>query len=116
MIRGFLLLLACQLAGEILARASGIPVPGGVIGMLILFLGLALRRGVPQELEQSSQLVLKNLTLYFVPASVGIMTMGPLLREEGLRIALVLVLATILPMLVCGYGLDRWLRRREGAA
>ena len=46
MIRGFLLLLACQLAGEILARASGIPVPGGVIGMLILFLGLALRRGV----------------------------------------------------------------------
>lgn len=113
MIRGFLLLLACQLAGEILARASGIPVPGGVIGMLILFLGLALRRGVPQELEQSSQLVLKNLTLYFVPASVGIMTMGPLLAREGVRIGLVMVLATLIPMLVCGYGLDRWLARRK---
>jgi holin-like protein len=111
-----LILLLCQFAGEALARILHLPVPGSVLGMLLLFAALVLRRRVPADLEQASQAVLRPLTLYFVPASVGIMTMGPLLREEGLRIGLVLVLATILPMLVCGYGLDRWLRHREGAA
>lgn len=112
MIRGFLVLLLCQLAGEAIARALDIPVPGGVIGMLLLFLGLLLRRGVPAELEQASQGLLRNLALYFVPASVGIMTMGPLLAQEGARIGLVMVLSTIIPMLACGYLLDRWLARR----
>ena len=40
--------------------------------------------------------------------------MGPLLAREGVRIGLVMVLATIIPMLVCGYGLDRWLARQAG--
>lgn len=112
MIRGLLILLLCQFAGEALARASGIPVPGGVIGMLILFAVLVIRRGVPADLDQVSQVVLKPLTLYFVPASVGIMTMGPLLAQEGIRIGLVLAISTVVPLLVCGYGLDRWLRSR----
>lgn len=112
MMRGFLLLLICQLAGEAVAHALQVPVPGGVIGMLILFVGLLVRRGVPEGLEKTSQLVLKPLSLYFVPASVGIMTMGPLLAQEGVRIGIVMVLATIIPLVVCAYGLDRWLARR----
>lgn len=115
MIQGLLVLLLCQLAGEAIALWLDLPVPGGVIGMLILFVGLILRRGVPAELEQTSQLILKPLTLYFVPASVGIMTMGPLLAQEGIRIGIVLLLSTVLPLLICGYGLDRWLARRGEA-
>ncbi|HQX89929.1 MAG TPA: CidA/LrgA family protein [Moraxellaceae bacterium] len=115
MIRGLLILLLCQFAGEIVARAAGIPVPGGVIGMLILFAALVIRRHVPADLDQVSQVVLKPLTLYFVPASVGIITMGPLLAQEGLRIGLVMVLSTLTPLLLCGYGLDRWLRSRDVA-
>lgn len=112
MIRGFILLLLCQLAGELIARSLDVPVPGGVIGMLLLFIGLLLSRGVPAELEQASQGVLQHLALYFVPASVGIMTMGPLLAQEGLRIGVVMVLSTLIPLLACGYLLDRWLAKR----
>jgi len=63
-IRGVLILLLCQLLGEVVAQSAGIPVPGGVVGMLILFVGLILRRGVPDYLEQSTQLILKPLTLF----------------------------------------------------
>lgn len=112
MIRGFILLLLCQLAGELIARSLDVPVPGGVIGMLLLFIGLLIHRGVPEELEQASQGVLKHLALYFVPASVGIMTMGPLLAQEGVRIGVVMVLSTLIPLIACGYLLDRWLAKR----
>lgn len=114
MIRGFILLLACQLLGDLIARALDVPVPGGVIGMLLLFLGLLLYRGVPAELEQASQGVLRHLALYFVPASVGIMTMGPLLAQEGVRIGVVMVLSTLIPLVACGYLLDRWLAKQGG--
>lgn len=112
MIVGLLVLLICQLCGELIAQGLQLPVPGGVIGMLILFVALIIRGGVPNDLEVTAQTVLKPLTLYFVPASVGVMTMGPLLMQEGVRIGIVLVLATLIPMALCGYGLDRWLSRR----
>lgn len=112
MIRGFLILLLCQLAGELVARALDVPVPGGVVGMLLLFIGLLLYRGVPADLETTSQGLLRHLSLYFVPASVGIMTMGPLLAREGVRIGVVMALSTVIPLLACGYLLDRWLARR----
>ncbi|NIQ25900.1 MAG: CidA/LrgA family protein, partial [Gammaproteobacteria bacterium] len=47
MIESLTVLLVCQLAGEVIARASGIPLPGPVIGMAILFFGLMIRGGVP---------------------------------------------------------------------
>ena len=112
MIRGLLILLLCQFAGDLIARASGIPVPGSVVGMLVLFAALVIRRHVPEDLDQVSRAVLKPLTLYFLPTSAGIMTMGPLLAQEGPRIGLVVVVSTVTPLLLCGYGLDRWLRSR----
>lgn len=112
MIRGFIILLTCQLLGELIARALDVPVPGGVIGMLLLFIGLLLNQGVPEGVEQVSQGVLRHLALYFVPASVGIMTMGPLLAQEGVRIGVVMVLSTLIPLVACGYLLDKWLARQ----
>jgi holin-like protein len=40
MIEAFALLLLCQLAGEILSLGLGLPMPGPVIGLLLLFAGL----------------------------------------------------------------------------
>ncbi len=42
MILSLTLLLLCQLAGEILARAAALPVPGPVVGMALLLAVLIL--------------------------------------------------------------------------
>lgn len=71
MIPAFLIILACQLAGEIAARFSGLPIPGPVIGMALMLLGLRLSpwlRGVVRPVAEG---ILKNLLLLFVPAGVG---------------------------------------------
>ena len=51
MVETFLVLIGLQLLGEWLARWLHIPVPGPVLGMLLLFVGLCLRRGVPTALQ-----------------------------------------------------------------
>ena len=76
------LILALQLAGEILHLALGVPVPGPVIGMGLLFVGLLVKGGVPRSLETTAFGILENLSLLFVPAGVGVMLYLPLLADE----------------------------------
>jgi holin-like protein len=96
------LLLVCQLAGEVVTRLLGLPVPGPVVGMVILFLGLALRGRVPEELERVGAGLLSHLSLLFVPAGVGVMIHLPLIAEEWLPISAALILSTLATIALTG--------------
>ncbi|MGD8511111.1 MAG: CidA/LrgA family protein, partial [Gammaproteobacteria bacterium] len=85
------LILALQLAGEILHLALGVPVPGPVIGMGLLFVGLLVKGGVPRSLETTAFGILENLSLLFVPAGVGVMLYLPLLADEWPSVATALL-------------------------
>ncbi len=111
------LLLLCQLVGEVFVVWSGLPVPGPVVGMALLFVGLALRGGVPEGLGRVVDWLLSNLSLLFVPAGVGVMLHIAMLREEWLAISVALVLSTVLTLVVTGLlmtALIRWTERKRG--
>ncbi len=97
---GFLtLLLSCQLAGELAVVATGLPIPGPVCGMALLFVGLLLF-GLPDELAKVSETLLANLSLLFVPAGVGVMLHARLMAQDWLPIAAALILSTIATIVI----------------
>ncbi len=103
--RAILALLLCQLAGEttILAIRSIYPeiaFPGPVVGMALMFVLLVWRKGPDAGLDATSGAILRNLSLLFVPAAVGIVQYGPVLREFGVTLALALIASTVLTLLV----------------
>jgi holin-like protein len=65
-------LLVCQLAGETLVRLAGLPVPGPVLGLAILFVALALRGRIHDDLANVANGLLSHLSFLFVPAGVGV--------------------------------------------
>ncbi len=79
------------------------PVPGSVVGMLLLFVFLVLRSGVPKTLKQSSESLLPYLPLFIVPASVGIVNHLYLLQKDGLLIVVALVISLIVGLVMCGW-------------
>ena len=87
-------LLIFQLIGEVLARGLGLPVPGPVIGMLLLFLTLILRGGPDPELQHTGQGLLQHLSLLFVPAGTGIMVHLNRVGDEWLPLLLSLLIST----------------------
>ncbi len=95
MLRFVTLLLLLQLIGEVLVVASGLPVPGPVVGMALLFAGLVVRGGLPEGLEATSQGLLRHLSLLFVPAGVGVVLHLSLIREQWLPIGAALLLGTL---------------------
>ncbi|MEA2859552.1 MAG: holin-like protein [Methylobacteriaceae bacterium] len=114
MIESLVILLFCQLLGEALVHALTLPLPGPVAGMMLLFLAL-LWRGrkapgepqVPEALADTSDALLRNLSLLFIPAAVGIIQHTGILRESGLAIAVSIVVSTVLAMAVTALVFER---------
>jgi holin-like protein len=98
-------LLLCQLAGEVIVLAlrqiyPTLAFPGPVVGMALMFLLLLWRNGPDASLDTTAGGILRNLSLLFVPAAVGIVQYGPVLSEFGLALAVALVASTVLTLLV----------------
>ena len=73
MITGFIVLLGCQLIGEFAVRALGVPIPGPVVGMVLLFVVLVIRK--PERtagVVRAADGLLRHLQLLFIPAGAGI--------------------------------------------
>ncbi|EME69763.1 putative effector of murein hydrolase LrgA [Paramagnetospirillum caucaseum] len=106
-------LLLCQLAGEVLVRLSGLPLPGPVVGMVILFAGLVIRGRVPDGLEQTVKGIFANFALLFIPACVGVMVHLEVIAAEALPIALAVLGSTAATLVISGR-LMQFLMRSKG--
>lgn len=98
----FTVLLACQLAGEVIARFLRLPVPGPVLGMVILFCGLVVRGYVPEDVSGVADGLLGNLSLLFVPAGVGVMLHAQLLANHWLALSVALIVSAVVTIAVTG--------------
>jgi len=106
-------LLVCQLIGETVAKVLALPVPGPVIGMVLLFTGLVIRRALPAELDKSAGFLLSHLSLLFVPAGTGVVVHAQLIADEWLPISTALVAGTAITIAVTGLTMTVLLRRRD---
>jgi holin-like protein len=109
MIASLSLILLCQLAGEVFARGLGLPIPGPVIGLMLLLVLLLARdrsavlaRGPLQGggVENASRGLLANLSLLFVPAGVGVVQKLDLVAEHGIAFVGVLAISVMVTLLV----------------
>jgi holin-like protein len=123
MIRGFFILLAFQLVGEVLARGLALPAPGPVIGLALLVVALGLYdrwRPLDEETLAASDVgraargLLAALPLLFVPAGVGVVQYLGLLREQGLALAAALVISTV-ATLIATLGVFLLVKRLTGS-
>ncbi|WP_163575897.1 CidA/LrgA family protein [Halomonas faecis] len=113
LIMGMSVLLACQFASELLARGLALPIPGPVLGMVILLVGLIVRGKVPASLRMTGEGLLRYLTLLFVPAGVGLMVHARLIGMDLVPIGVTLIGSTALTLAVTGWVLQRLQRRRS---
>jgi holin-like protein len=100
MLGALTVLLLYQLVGEVLVQLSGLPVPGPVVGMLLLFITLMVRKSAPDILRGTSQQILSHLSLLFVPAGVGVMLHFSRIGDEWLPLAIALVASTVITIAV----------------
>lgn len=92
-LRGMAWLLVFQSIGEALSRGLALPLPGPVVGLVLLLAGLRFA-AVREPVAECANFVLAHLSLLFIPVGVGVMTHLALLGQYGGRMLFVIVLST----------------------
>ena len=111
-LRGLGWLLVLQSMGELLSRGLSLPLPGPVVGMMLLL--VALRWAVVREpVSACADYLLSHLSLLFVPVGVGVMTHLSLVSQYGVRLLAVVVLSTLAGLAVTALLLNYLWRRDE---
>ena len=114
MLRAFVVIVCFQFAGEALSRFAGLPVPGPVVGLALLVLASLAWPAIGREVEEVADLLLRHLSLLFVPAGVGVLQYADLLRREWLPLLAVVVVSTALTLAVSALAFTAMAKRGGG--
>lgn len=103
MIQAIALVLAMQLAGEGLARLTGLGIPGPVIGLVLLALVIALIHPLRALVKPLADTLLGHLSLLFVPAAVGLIQHLDVFAQDFWPLILALSVSTLLTLAVTAF-------------
>ncbi|MCF0223381.1 MAG: CidA/LrgA family protein [Fibrobacter sp.] len=90
------------LAGEFLYRVVGVPVPGNILGMIILLLLLCFKILKPEQISSVSSFFLNHLALFFLPPSIAIMTVGDDVIAQWPTLLILCVVLTLVTLAATG--------------
>lgn len=106
------IVLAICFAGEFSHRILHVPIPGNIIGMLLLLLLLCLKIIRPRQIENVTRFFLNHLAFFFLPASVGLLAARNELQGQWILLLILCIGATIATMAATGRT-TQMLRRRK---
>lgn len=113
---GFGIIMAFLAAGECLSVLMGHFVPGSVVGMMLLFIALTTKVIKPHRIEKVAHFLTGNMTIFFIPAVMGIIDLWGVIKMSWLAWLGVIVLSTVCVMAATGYtvgGMSALQHRRE---
>jgi putative effector of murein hydrolase LrgA (UPF0299 family) len=116
MIQAFAILLVGQLIGETIVRLALLPIPGPVVGMVLLFALMVARMPLPSTLGETADGLLRHLSLLFVPAGVGVVQHLDRLGADAVRLLAVVVIATAVTLAATAFVFEfiaRWMNVGE---
>ncbi len=98
--------------GTALQTTLHVPIPGNVIGLCGLYLGLV--SGVIQArwFELGGGFLTKHLAFFFIPVTVGVMGFGGTFARAGTGIVGTLAISTVLGIVLAGVTTQYLARRR----
>lgn len=114
MLKALAALLALQFAGELFVRWSGLPLPGPLLGMALLFIGLLFMRRVPDALERMSTRLFRHMMLFFIPLVAGVTLHVERVAAEWLPFVVACIAGSAVTLVVTALVLQWALALRNG--
>ena len=108
-------LFAFQLLGEAIVQLTGLPLPGALVGTLLLLGGLLMHGRLPESLEKAAGVLLQNMMLLFIPAIAGVMLHFDRIAREWLPFLVAGIVGAAITLVVTAWTL-RWLLRDSADA
>ena len=110
------------LVGQIIAELIPVPFPGSVMSMVLLFILFMLNWANPEKLKNVNDFLLENMSFFFVPSAVSIITKYDLIKKSIVQILIICVVSFVVTFAVTAYTVtfvmkiqERFRRKRIGS-
>ena len=111
--REVLLVFGIAYVGDFISHIGHLPLPGSLVGMLILLLLLQLRVVRLEHVSAVSDFLLGHLPFFFIPAGVALMAIFPTIQSIWPLIIILCVITTILTMGLSGWSIQLLMKGKE---
>lgn len=108
-----LILISIYQIGNLSVRIFHLPIPGNVSGIIILFFLLWIGIIKIDHIEMAAGWLLKHLSFFFIPISVGLMTLGPVFVTKGVSFLFVLIVSAFIGLLSAGKATQAVIMKKE---
>ncbi len=96
------IILSISFLAELLEYIIPLPVAASIYGLLLMLIGLITKVIPLEKVEGAADFLVENMSVMFIPATVGIMTSVEELKQMLLPLCVITVVSTILIMIVTG--------------
>lgn len=101
-LKQLIIILILSEVGNIVTRFLPIPIPGSVIGLILLYIALETKLIKLNEIETVGNYLKNNMSIMFVPLTVGILNVFDILKLNWINLTIVMVISTLLTMIATG--------------
>lgn len=104
---------ALSLIGQWLSTTFHLPLPGNLVGMFLLL--ALLFSGIVKEpqIQQGTDLLLKYMALFFIPAGVGLLAHLDLIQNQWLPWLSIILISTVLVLILTGKLVDHLIAKED---
>lgn len=99
-VRQFIIIMAFVFIGEFMNKSFYIPIPGNIIGMLLLLIALNFNIIRLEMVEVFGQFLLSHLAIFFIPICVGLIAVTGVLKGQLLIFSFIAISTTLIVMAV----------------
>ncbi|WP_100643965.1 CidA/LrgA family protein [Alteromonas facilis] len=110
---GLFVIVGCFEAGKWLSFHIPLNLPAPLLGLLLLFIGLVVFKRVPEPVQVAGSPLLNHMSLFFVPAIMGVWHFREILMTEWPSFVASIVVSTILAFALVSKLADRFTRPKE---
>jgi holin-like protein len=102
LLRQITIILLFVFLGELLNKFIGIPIPGSILGMVLLLVSLLTGIVKLKQIDEVSRFLLDHMAVLFVPAGVGLISVIGVVKDTWWILLLISISTTFLVMSVTG--------------
>lgn len=102
LLRETIIIISIYLIGTFISSRFNVPIPGNILGMLILLFLLCTKVIKLEQIQTISNFLLDHLAFFFIPAGVGLMSSAEIIKDTWIKLIIICIITTIIIIVSTG--------------
>lgn len=111
--REIIVIFGLYYIGDFISKHLPIPLPGSLIGMIVLFILLYFQIIKLKHIQSVSNFLLSHLPFFFIPAGVALLNSFVKIKEIWIAMLVTCAITTFLTMGCSGWSIQKLMERKR---